>query len=85
MGVPVLAQVPSAALLLGASDAEKVRADVPLQPNEERLIAEARAALEAELQPDALASSLAAGAALTKDEVFALISKALAQPLGNRR
>jgi hypothetical protein len=78
-------QIDTATLLLGASDSERVRADVPLQHNEQRLIAEARTALEAQLHPDAFASSLAAGAALGGGELLALISEALAQPLGNHR
>ena len=38
-------QVETAARLLGASDAQRPGAAEPLQPNERRLIAEARAAL----------------------------------------
>ena len=76
-------QFDTATLLLGASDAEQIRAAVPLQVNEHRLIAEARAALEAQLHPDAFANKLATGAALEQVALFALISEALAQPLAN--
>jgi predicted ATPase/class 3 adenylate cyclase len=78
-------KIDTATLLLGASDAQCVRAGHPLQPNEERLIAEARAALEARLPPDAFASGLAAGASLGEGEMLALISEALAQPSANHR
>jgi tetratricopeptide (TPR) repeat protein len=78
-------QIDTATLLLGASDAERVRFGTPHQENERRLIAEARAALEARQHPDAFASGLAAGAALDEGEWLALISEALAQPFGNHR
>jgi tetratricopeptide (TPR) repeat protein len=78
-------QIDTATQLLGASDAEQVRADMPLQPNEQRLIAEARTALAAQLHPDAFPSGLAAGAALGKGEMLALISEALARPHRNGR
>ena len=52
----------SAALLLGASDAKCVRDELPLQANERRLIAAARAALEGAAAGRSRA--LAAGAAL---------------------
>ena len=78
-------QIDTAALLLGALDAVRLRTAVPLQVNELRLMAEARPALEALLRPEALSGSLAAGAALGESELFALISEALAQPSGNRR
>ena len=78
-------QFDTATLLLGASEAEQIRAAVPLQVNEQRLIAEARTALEGKLQPDAFASKLAAGAALGEGELFALISEALAHPSGKHR
>jgi hypothetical protein len=57
-------QLETAALLLGASDAERARLGTPHQENERRLIAQARAALTAELPAAALASALAAGALL---------------------
>jgi predicted ATPase len=65
--------------------ADQIRAAVPLQVNERRLIAEARAGLEVKLHPNVFASKLAIGAALGEGELFALISEALAQPLGNHR
>ena len=57
-------QLDTAALLLGGCDAERRHFGTPHQENERRLIAKARAGLEAALSPDALASSLAAGAGL---------------------
>ena len=51
----------------------------PVQRNEERLIAEARAALERALPPDVFTSGLAAGAALNRGELLALITDALAK------
>ena len=52
---------------------------LPPQPNERRLIAEARAALEKELPPDALARYLAAGASLDQKKLPELLSESLAQ------
>jgi predicted ATPase len=78
-------QIDTAAILLGALDAAQVRTAVPLQVNEQRLMAEARPAIERALHAEALARSLAAGAALGEAELFALIAEALAQPAGNRR
>ena len=72
-------QAEIAALLLGACDAEQMRTGMPLQENERRLIAQARAALEAQLQPDLMAKRLAAGAAINKTELYALISEGLGQ------
>ena len=77
-------QIDTAALLLGALDAAQLRTAVPLQVNERRLIAEARPAIEGELNAEALSSSLAAGAALGETELLALISEALAETLGTR-
>ncbi len=72
-----------AALLLGASDAELLRAEAPLQLNEARLMAAARAGLEAQLAPEALAKALADGARLDVDGVFAVIDEALAHQPGS--
>ncbi len=77
-------QIDTATILLGASEAQGVRADVPLQHNEKRLIAEVRAALEAQPHPHALAPDLATGAALGEGELLALISEALAKSRANR-
>jgi len=77
-------QIDTAALLLGALDAQQLRTAVPLQVNERRLIAEARPAIEGEQRPEALSAGLAAGAALGEAELFGLISEALAQPMGPR-
>jgi len=68
----------TAALLLGASDA-RLRSGRPRQPNEARLIAQARPALEAALGPEAFASKFAAGAALDEGAIAAIISEALAR------
>ena len=72
-------QFETAAVLLGAANAERARYGTPYQENERRLIAEARADLEARLAPDTLASHLAAGAALQEGEWLPLIAEALAQ------
>ena len=76
--------VDTAALLLGASDAEEARRGAPLQPNERRLIAAARAGLEAALSPSKFASTLAAAAALGAGALPLLIAEALAQPPQSR-
>jgi predicted ATPase/DNA-binding winged helix-turn-helix (wHTH) protein len=67
-------QIDTATMLLGASDAQRVRAGVALQENELRLMAELRAALQAQLQPEAFARGLAAGAALGEAQLLALIA-----------
>jgi predicted ATPase/DNA-binding winged helix-turn-helix (wHTH) protein len=72
-------QIDAAALLLGWSDAQCAKDDAPRQPNEERLIAQARADLEATMGAEAFAGSRAAGARLGEAELVALISEALAQ------
>ncbi len=73
----------AAARLIGASDAQCIKDDVPRQPNEERLIAQARADLEAVPGAEAFARNLAAGARLGEAELVALIAETLAQPPGN--
>ena len=78
-------QIDAATRLLGASDARCARLGTALQPNERRLIAEVRTALQSQLQPDAFASGLAAGSALDESEMLGLISGDLIQPLGNYR
>jgi len=72
----------AAAHLIGASDAQCAKDDAPRQPNEERLIAQARADLEAGMGAEAFAGSLAAGARLGEAELVALIAETLAQPAG---
>ena len=72
-------QVDIAARLLGMLDVQCARNSVVLQPNEERLIGQARAALERQLGPQAFALSLGIGAALGEPEMARLISVALAQ------
>jgi hypothetical protein len=71
-------QLETAALLLGACDAERARFGTPHQENERRLIAEARAALAAELPAAAFASGLAAGALLPDGDRLTVIAEALA-------
>jgi predicted ATPase/DNA-binding winged helix-turn-helix (wHTH) protein len=73
-------QLDTAALLLGGCDAERRHFGTPHQENERRLIAKARAGLEAALSPDALTSGLAAGAGLDEGQWLTVISEALAQP-----
>jgi hypothetical protein len=73
-------QLDQAALLLGAVDARRARDIAPVQANEQRLVAEARAALERELAPAALQSHLAAGAALATKDLEPLIVAALESP-----
>jgi hypothetical protein len=68
-----------AARLLGAFDASFRKIGLPSQSNEQRLIDKARAALEKELPPDALAMHLAAGAALDPATLPELLSESLAQ------
>ena len=72
-------QVDIAARLLGMLDVQCARNSVVLQPNEERLIGQARAALERQLGPQAFALSLGIGAAMGEPEMARLISVALAQ------
>jgi hypothetical protein len=73
-------QCEAAARLIGASDAQCEKDDTPRQPNEERLIAQARADLEAKMGVEAFAGSLGAGARLGEAELIALSSESLAQP-----
>lgn len=72
-------QVEAAALMLGAFEAQSRLTGVKPQVNERRLLAEAQPALAAQLAPDALANLKAAGAALSKVEIGALIAETLAQ------
>jgi predicted ATPase/DNA-binding winged helix-turn-helix (wHTH) protein len=72
-------QFEAAAVLLGASDAERLRYGTPHQENERRLVAAARAGLESRGDADAFASRLARGAALREGELLPLIAEALAQ------
>jgi tetratricopeptide (TPR) repeat protein len=76
-------EIDVATQLLGASDAHEIRADAPRYQVEQRLLDEARAALKADQRPESFASRLAAGAALSEGELFALISENLAQSRGN--
>ena len=56
--------------------------DTPRQPNEERLIGQARADLEAAMGAETFAAARAAGAGLGEAELAALIAGTLAQPSG---
>ena len=73
-------QLESAALLLGASEAVIAAHRAPRQPNERRLIAQARPALEAALPADAFARLVAQGAALSELELHAVVAEALSRP-----
>jgi predicted ATPase/DNA-binding winged helix-turn-helix (wHTH) protein len=76
-------QTDVATLLLGASDAKQARLGTPLQDNERRLIAQARAGLEVAQDPRSFASGLAAGAVLAEGDLLDVMSKALAQTSAN--
>ncbi len=67
-----------AAQLVGASDAEIAISRTQLQPNEQRLIAEARAALATHFSDETLAGHLAAGGAMNNAQLLALITAGLA-------
>jgi hypothetical protein len=70
-------QLNIAAVLLGASDAERLRYGTPHRANERRLIAQARAALEAQIDSHELVSLLAKGDALKEGDWLPLVSHAL--------
>jgi hypothetical protein len=72
-------QVGIAVRLLGMSDAQCARNSVTLQPNEERLVTQARPALQRQLSRQALVPGLGMGAAMSEAEMAKLISAALAQ------
>jgi len=76
-------QFMASARVLGVSDSRRAGGGEPLQDNEQRLTDCVRAELASELRPEALAAALAAGASLGDDELFALVSEALAQPHGS--
>ena len=69
-----------AARLLGAFDASSRKSGLPPQPNEQRLISKARAALEKELPSDVLAEHLATGASLDPERLPELLSESLNLP-----
>lgn len=73
-------QYDTAALLLGAVEAEAKQPGSPVQPNEQRLITEMRAALERSMPADEMATQVAAGSALREDQLPGLLAEALAQP-----
>jgi tetratricopeptide (TPR) repeat protein len=73
-------QTDTAALLLGAVEAEAKKPGSPVPPNEKRLITEMRTALERSTPPDEMAIQVAAGSALREDQLPALLAEALAQP-----
>ena len=72
-------QLRTAAVLLGASDAERLRYGTPHRANERRLIAQARAALKAQIDSHELVSLLAKGEALIEGDWLPLVSHALKQ------
>ena len=73
-------QLETAALLLGASDAELAKIQTPRQVNEARIVAAARAGLAASLPTAGFQGLTAAGAALGERDMVAAISEAIAQP-----
>jgi len=73
-------QLDIAARLLGAYDAKRLQS-YPSQLNEQRLVERARAGLERDISGDAFAGHFAAGAALGKAELLALIEDGLATPI----
>ena len=87
VGAPGLArtgQIDLAALLLGAAEAQLAGRGERLG-NEQRLLAAVRTALEHQLSASALAAHLAAGAALSDDEIVAMISESLTQRMHSPR
>lgn len=70
-----------AAQLLGAVEASVRATGLPLQPNEQRLVDRARAALAEELPEDVFAAQLATGAAMNPETVHTFLSEALVRPL----
>jgi predicted ATPase/DNA-binding winged helix-turn-helix (wHTH) protein len=74
-----------AALLLGASESKTARQEGLFQPNEQRLLREARASLEALVPPRELAITKAAGSALGEPEMLALVFAALTAHVGSIR
>jgi predicted ATPase/DNA-binding winged helix-turn-helix (wHTH) protein len=76
-------QFDTAAVLLGASDAERLRYGTPHQANERRIIAQARADLEARMDAGVHATCLARGAALQEAQWLPLIAEALVQPVAS--
>ncbi len=77
-------QIDLAALLLGAAEAQLAGRGERLG-NEQRLLAAVRTALEHQLSASALAAHLAAGAALSDDEIVAMISESLTQRMHSPR
>jgi hypothetical protein len=73
-----------AAQLLGAFDASSRKSGLPPHPNEQRLIARARAALEKELPADVLAKHLAEGARSEPEKLLELLSESLNLPTGSQ-
>jgi tetratricopeptide (TPR) repeat protein len=74
-------QTDTAAQLLGAVETLSSATGLPPQPNEQRLVARARAALEQELPSDVFAAHLATGAALSPDKMYPFLSGSLARPV----
>jgi hypothetical protein len=78
-------QTAPAAMLVGAFDARTARIGGSRWVNGHRLVAEARAGLSAELEADAFADALGAGAVLGEAEIVALVTEALARPGSARK
>jgi predicted ATPase len=69
-----------AAQLLGSVERLSGATGLPPQPNEQRLITRARAALAQELPSDVFAAHLAVGAALSPEKVHPFLAESLARP-----
>jgi hypothetical protein len=70
-------QAEVAARLIGAVDAQSRRSGLPSQPNEQRLVDAARAALKRDMAPDRLEAEMAAGDSLDNTGLVALICEAI--------
>lgn len=70
-----------AAQLLGAVEMQSGATGLPPQPNEQRLVTRARAALAQELPADVFAAHLATGAALSPEKVYSFLAESLARPV----
>jgi hypothetical protein len=69
-----------AAQLLGAVETLSSATGLPPQPNEKRLVARVRAALERELTSEVFTAHLAAGATVGLEKVHQLLSESLTRP-----
>jgi hypothetical protein len=69
-----------AAQLLGSVETLSGATGLPPQPNEQRLVTRARAALAQELPPDVFAAHIATGAVLSPEKVHPFLAESLARP-----